>query len=75
MFQSLQPAPPDPILGLTEAFRGDPRPDKINLTVGVYKDAQGRTPSLRCVAAARRQLARRASRCDPPRPRGERAPR
>ncbi|MFN3166345.1 MAG: aromatic amino acid transaminase [Phycisphaeraceae bacterium] len=56
MFQSVQPAPPDAILGLTEAFKADPNPDKINLAVGVYKDEQGRTPTLAAVRAAERWL-------------------
>jgi aspartate/tyrosine/aromatic aminotransferase len=56
MFESLQPAPPDPILGLTEAFRNDPNPQKINLSVGVYQDAGGRTPILECVKQAERRL-------------------
>ena len=38
MFETIQPAPADPILGLTEAFRDDPNPKKINLGVGVYQD-------------------------------------
>ena len=45
MFESLDTAPPDAILGLTEAFKKDPNPDKINLTVGVYKDEHGETPN------------------------------
>jgi len=56
MFENLQPAPPDPILGLTEAFKSDPNPKKVNLGVGVYKDAQGRTPVLDCVKAAERRI-------------------
>lgn len=56
MFQSVTPAPPDPILGLTEAFKADPNPDKINLGVGVYKDSSGRTPVLDCVKAAERHI-------------------
>lgn len=56
MFQSVKPAPPDPILGLTEAFNADPNPDKINLGVGVYKDARGKTPVLESVRAAERRL-------------------
>lgn len=56
MFANLQPAPPDPILGLTEAFHADPNPDKINLGVGVYKDAAGRTPVLQCVKQAERKI-------------------
>ena len=38
MFETIKTAPPDPILGLTEAFNQDPNPNKINLAVGVYKD-------------------------------------
>ena len=40
MFEAVDVAPPDPILGLTEAFKQDPNPNKINLGVGVYKDEQ-----------------------------------
>lgn len=56
MFQSVQPAPPDAILGLTEAFKADTNPKKINLSVGVYKDEQGNTPTLAAVAQAERWL-------------------
>lgn len=56
MFQGQTPAPPDPILGLTEAFKADTNPDKINLGVGVYKDANGRTPVLDCVKEAERRI-------------------
>ena len=54
MFERIEPAPADPILGLTEAFRADPNPNKINLSVGVYQDASGRTPVLESVRAAGR---------------------
>ena len=47
MFESLEMAPPDAILGLTEAFNKDPNPHKINLSVGVYQDANGRRRSWR----------------------------
>ncbi len=53
---SIATAPPDAILGLTEAFLADPNPDKMNLSVGVYKDASGQTPVLRCVKEAERRL-------------------
>ena len=36
-FQRVPLAPPDPILGLTAAFQSDPRKDKVNLGVGLYK--------------------------------------
>jgi len=52
MFESIQPAPADPILGLTEAFRADPNPKKINLSVGVYQDASGQTPVLESIQRA-----------------------
>jgi aspartate/tyrosine/aromatic aminotransferase len=56
MFEKLEPAPPDPILGLTEAFNKDPRPEKINLGVGVYQDATGRTPTFASVREAQKRL-------------------
>ncbi len=56
MFETISPAPPDAILGLTEAFKKDSNPKKINLGVGVYKDAQGRTPVLPTVKEAERRL-------------------
>ena len=56
MFDQLEAAPPDAILGLTEAFRADPNPGKINLGVGVYKDESGRTPVLAAVKEAERVL-------------------
>jgi aromatic-amino-acid transaminase len=45
-------APRDPIFGLTEAFVADPRPEKVNLGVGVYCDDDGRIPLLRAVREA-----------------------
>ena len=56
MFQQLQAAPPDAILGLNEAFARDTTDGKINLTTGVYKDAGGTTPVLECVKEAERRL-------------------
>lgn len=56
MFQTVQPAPPDAILGLTEAFKADANPEKINLAVGVYKDENGATPTLAAVTSAERWL-------------------
>ena len=56
MFESLTAAPPDAILGLIDAFKKDPSPEKINLGVGVYKDASGMTPILDCVKQAERRL-------------------
>ena len=56
MFGQLDMAPPDAILGLTEAFKKDPNPKKINLGVGVYKDAGGSTPVLASVKQAEEQI-------------------
>lgn len=56
MFVTLSPAPPDPILGLTEAFKSDPDPSRINLGVGVYQDETGRTPVLPSIKAAETAL-------------------
>lgn len=52
MFDKIEIAPPDPILGLEEAFKRDPNPAKINLGVGVYKDENGNTPIFRAVKRA-----------------------
>lgn len=56
MFASLKPQPADKILQLIGQFRADPRRDKIDLGVGVYKDATGLTPVMRAVKAAEKQL-------------------
>lgn len=50
----LQPA--DPLLSIITAYQADPRPGKIDLGVGVYRDDQGHTPVLRAVKAAERRL-------------------
>jgi aspartate/tyrosine/aromatic aminotransferase len=59
MFEKIEPAPSDPILGLTEAFKADPNPKKINLSVGVYQDAGGKTPILESVERAGRLVLER----------------
>ena len=56
MFEELQMAPADPILGLTEAFNNDSNPNKINLGVGVYKDESGTTPILASVKTAEGEI-------------------
>lgn len=58
MFENIEMAPRDAILGLTEAFVSDPNRDKINLSVGVYQDASGRTPILDVVREAETRLLR-----------------
>jgi len=57
LFTTVEMAPRDPILGLSEQFSADPNPAKVNLGVGVYFDDQGKLPVLACVAAAEQQLA------------------
>ena len=52
LFDTVEMAPRDPILGLTEQFLADPNPAKVNLGVGVYCDENGKLPLLRCVRAA-----------------------
>ena len=52
MFQSVELAPRDPIIGLTEAFAADSRPTKVNLGAGVYCDDNGKIPLLRAVREA-----------------------
>ena len=56
MFEKLELAPPDAILGLTEAFKQDPNPDKINLAVGIYKDETGQTPIFSAVKRAETKI-------------------
>ncbi|MBF7072761.1 aspartate/tyrosine/aromatic aminotransferase [Glaciecola sp. MH2013] len=52
MFETLPALAPDPILGLSAAFKKDTNPSKIDLGVGVYKDESGNTPILKAVAKA-----------------------
>ena len=56
MLEHLNPQPQDKILQLIALFRDDPRIGKIDLGVGVYKDATGLTPVMRAVKAAEKQL-------------------
>ncbi|OVZ94131.1 aromatic amino acid aminotransferase [Yersinia frederiksenii] len=56
MFEKITAAPADPILGLTDIFRADDRPNKINLGIGVYKDETGKTPVLTSVKKAEQYL-------------------
>ena len=56
MFETLPALAPDPILGLSAAFKQDTNPAKIDLGVGVYKDEDGNTPILKAVAKAQAVL-------------------
>jgi aspartate aminotransferase len=55
VFEPLKPLAPDAILGIMTLFRADPDPRKIDLSVGVYQDDQGRTPILEAVKRAERE--------------------
>lgn len=57
LFASVEMTPGDPILGLVETFMADPRPDKVNLGIGVYHDEQGRIPLLATVHEVEQALA------------------
>jgi aspartate aminotransferase len=56
MFETLQAQPADKILALMQMYRDDPRTTKVDLGVGVYKDATGLTPVMRAVKAAEQQI-------------------
>lgn len=56
MLDRLDLLPPDPILGVTAAFRADTSPDKVDLGVGVYRDLAGNTPVPRAVREAERRM-------------------
>ena len=57
MFQHVEPFAGDPILSLNEDFQRDPRPHKINLSIGIYFDDAGRIPVLDSVRQAEARLA------------------
>ncbi|WP_299888400.1 amino acid aminotransferase [uncultured Ruegeria sp.] len=56
MFEHLKPQPADKILALMQMYREDPRDQKIDLGVGVYKNADGITPVMRAVKAAEKRI-------------------
>ena len=56
MFETLQAQKPDAILALVQMFKDDPRENKVDLGVGVYKDASGKTPVMRAIKAAEQKL-------------------
>ena len=56
MFANLKEQPVDKILSLVKAYREDPRDGKIDLGVGVYKNAEGVTPIMGAVKRAEKQL-------------------
>jgi aromatic-amino-acid transaminase len=56
MFETLQAQPADKILALMKMFADDPRESKVDLGVGVYKDATGLTPVMRAIKTAEHRL-------------------
>lgn len=56
MFETLQATAPDGILMIMGLYRDDPRTDKVDLGVGVYKDEDGRTPIVAAVREAEQRL-------------------
>ncbi|EGZ44836.1 amino acid aminotransferase [Neisseria wadsworthii] len=52
MFQHVEFYPGDPILSLVETFNNDPRSGKVNLSIGIYFDENGKLPVLECVKQA-----------------------
>ncbi len=56
LFSSIKNAPSDPILGLTERFKKDNNPKKVNLGVGVYYDRNGKVPLLESVRVAENSI-------------------
>ena len=56
LFNAIEMAPRDPILGLNEQFAADTNPNKVNLGVGVYYDDNGKLPLLQCVQAAEKAM-------------------
>jgi aromatic-amino-acid transaminase len=56
LFENLRQQPEDPILSLMDRYRSDPRPDKIDLGVGIYRNSQGVTPVMLAVKTAERKL-------------------
>ncbi len=56
MFSHIEPFAGDPILSLNEDFQKDPRPNKINLSIGIYFDDAGRIPVLESVQRAEAQV-------------------
>ena len=64
MFEELKPRAPDPLLDTIRQFRADPRPNKLDLGVGVFQDEQGRTPVLGSVKKAEGILLETQQTCD-----------
>lgn len=59
MFDRLEDQPQDPLIALIALANNDPRPDKIDVGVGVFRDSAGNTPILKCVKIAEQRLVER----------------
>ncbi|KAL3102385.1 hypothetical protein niasHT_025217 [Heterodera trifolii] len=55
-FDNVQMGPPDAILGITEAYKRDTNPKKVNLGVGAYRDDQGKPFVLPSVRQAEQEI-------------------
>ncbi len=64
MFEHIQPYAGDPIFAVVNAFHADPRPHKVNLSIGIYFDEQGALPVLPSGPGAS-ELSHRYSGCAP----------
>ena len=60
MFQHIPESAGDPILSLVEKFVADPRPNKVNISIGLYYDAEGKVPLLESVRQAEERLTAQA---------------
>ena len=56
MFEHITPYAGDPIFALVDAFNQDSRAQKVNLSIGIYFDEQGRLPVLQCVQEAEKRI-------------------
>jgi aromatic-amino-acid transaminase len=59
MFAHIEPYAGDPIFALVDAYNADLRPHKVNLSIGIYFDEQGRLPVLDCVSRAEKLIVER----------------
>lgn len=62
MFQHVDPYPGDPIFAIVDAFQKDPRPGKVNVSIGLYYDGEGKIPVL---SSVRKAEALRANNTEP----------
>ncbi|MCB1116929.1 MAG: aromatic amino acid aminotransferase, partial [Chlamydiia bacterium] len=56
IFEAVKPLPPDPIFGLAHRFKKDKNPNKVDLTVGIFRNENLSTDTLRAVKEAEKVL-------------------